>query len=167
MPSTPVPVASLSSWTYAEYSAMENERGRSSKSRTRMHPPECGVYSHLCGSEGDEAGPPTPARNGGGTSVGPVDVEPQAELLGQVRDLLEWVDGARGHGPHRADHGDRAQARGQILLDGPAQLVHAQAIALVHWERAHRVAAQTHHVGGPVVHAVRLRGRVDPERRAP
>ena len=141
-------------------------------SRTTITPPECGVYSHLCGSSATESARSMPRKSGRSASVSAATppyapstcshspCSAQTSAISSIGSMAPVDNGAGGRDRPRSACGHSAVAR-----DRRAQRVDAHAQIAVARDDANRVAPQAEHVGGARVDVVHLRRRVHRERR--
>ena len=91
---------------------------------------------------------------------GTVDMEPEAELLADIRDGVEIIHGSRIDGGGRADDAERAVAGIDISEDRPAQRGRVHTVMVVDGNDAKGVLADPHVIEGTGDTAMRFLRRV-------
>src|SRR5471032_1488141 len=100
-------------------------------------------------------------RQGGGTGVGGVYVQPDVVLTAEVRDGGNGIDAGGGSGPDSGGDAAGAAARGKVALDQFAQGFGAHAELVIHGDLAHVILADADGDGAFFNRRVRLFGSVD------
>ncbi len=111
-------------------------------------------------------GVPEPGAERGEGAVGAVHVQPQALFAAQRRDILDRIDGARGHRACVGDHTEGPQARRAVCREGLGERIEAEAEAGVGGQFAQVARAEPEHRYRLVDTGVRLLRGVEHQGRA-